>query len=392
MEHSPVSDTSYQVLDSMPWEKPLTSRLAELRPGTLRVAYVYERAEPGTFRYRCYNMAQAINLAKSDMSASYFFLQDLLAIDRLSDYADVLVLVRVRYDSDVERLIRSFRLAGKPVLYDIDDHIFTLEATPLLVASLDQGLTRFGRVEKWVGVVGRIRHSLQEVDGIITTTAFLADTLREQFSAPVAVIPNFLNTEQWEYSRTLRSSRIAPPPDAPVIGYFSGSASHNRDYQIAEEGLAHILDRYPKARLRIAGYLEAPNSLHRFAHRIDRLPFMDFLGLQKAISEVTVNLSPLQHNAFSYSKSELKYFEAAAAGVLTVASPAPVFISAITHNHNGYLADGLSWPDVLEHALSASPDQVATRTRAALDHVEATYTPQAQAAHIQHTLRQLSST
>jgi glycosyltransferase involved in cell wall biosynthesis len=387
-----VSNAPYQVLGAMPWERPLTARLADLRPGTLRVAYVYERAEPGTFRYRCYNMAQAINQADSDTSASYFFLQDLLAIDRLSDYADVLVLVRVRYDSDVERLIRSFRLANKPVLYDIDDHIFTLEATPLLVASLDQGLTRFGRVEKWVGVVGRIRHSLQEVDGIITTTEFLADKLREQFDVPVSVIPNFLNTEQWEYSKALRASRVQPAADAPVIGYFSGSASHNRDYQIAEEGLAHILDLYPQARLRIAGYLEPPASLDRFAHRIDRLPFMDFLGLQKAISEVSLNLSPLQHNAFSYSKSELKYFEAAAAGVLTVASPAPVFVEAITHNHNGYLADGLSWPEVLEQALNSPSEVVAERTQAALAHVESTYTPQAQSAHIERTIRQLSST
>ncbi len=387
-----MSNAAYQVLDAMPWEKPLTQRLSDLRPGTLRVAYVYERAEPGTFRYRCYNMAQAINQSASDMSASYFFLQDLLAIDRLSDYADVLVLVRVRYDSDVERLIRSFRLAHKPVLYDIDDHIFTLEATPLLVASLDQGLTRFGRVEKWVGVVGRIRHSLQEVDGIITTTAFLADKLREQFDVPVAVIPNFLNTEQWDYSESLRAARVPPSQDTPIIGYFSGSASHNRDYQIAEEGLAHILDRYPGARLRIAGYLEPPASLHRFAHRIDRLPFMDFLGLQKAISEVSLNLSPLQHNAFSYSKSELKYFEAAAAGVLTVASPAPVFVEAITHNHNGYLADGLSWPEVLEQAIEAPPELAAKRTQAARDHVAATYTPHAQSAHIRQTLRQLSST
>jgi glycosyltransferase involved in cell wall biosynthesis len=387
-----VSNTAYQVLDVMPWERPLTERLSDLRAGTVRVAYVYERAEPGTFRYRCYNMAQAINLADSDMSASYFFLQDLLAIDRLSDYADVLVLVRVRYDSDVERLIRSFRLANKPVLYDIDDHIFTLEATPLLVSSLDQGLTRFGRVEKWVGVVGRIRHSLQEVDGIITTTAFLADKLHEQFPVPVSVIPNFLNTEQWEYSEALRASRVSPEPDAPIIGYFSGSASHNRDYQIAEEGLAHVLDLYPKARLRIAGYLEPPESLHRFADRIDRLPFMDFLGLQKAISEVSLNLSPLQHNAFSYSKSELKYFEAAAAGVLTVASPTPVFADAISHNRNGYLADGLSWPEVLEQALTATPNQVGERTQAALEHVEATYTPPAQSAHIHQTLRQLSST
>lgn len=375
----------------MPWEKTLIERLALLRAGTTRVAYVYERAEPGTFRYRCYNMAQAINAQNTDLSASYFFLQDLLAIDSLEDYADVLVLVRVRYDSDVERLIRSFRLKDKPVLYDIDDHIFTLEGTPLLVASLDQGLSRFGRIEKWVGVVGRIRQSLESVDAIITTTPTLVEELEREFTTPVALLNNFLNLEQWEYSASLRKDRAAPPPDAPVIGYFSGSASHNRDYQIAEEGLLDVMTRYPKARLRIAGYLDPPASVQKFADRIDRLPFMDFLGLQRAISEVSLNLSPLQHNVFSYSKSELKYFEAAAAGVLTVASPAPVFTAAITHEHNGYLADGLNWPEVLDRALSASAQEQTKRAREALDHVTAHYTPQAMGPRVVDTIRRLSS-
>jgi glycosyltransferase involved in cell wall biosynthesis len=386
-----VSSSPYQVLTRMPWEKTLIERLSLLRPGTTRVAYVYERAEPGTFRYRCYNMAQAINAQDTDMSASYFFLQDLLAIDSLADYADVLILVRVRYDSDVERLLRSFRLKGKPVLYDIDDHIFTLEGTPLLVASLDQGLSRFGRIEKWVGVVGRIRHSLESVDGIITTTPTLVTELEREFDTPVALLNNFLNVEQWEYSATLRSERRPPPADAPVIGYFSGSASHNRDYQIAEEGLLDVMTRYPKARLRIAGYLDPPASLQGFADRIDRLPFMDFLGLQRASSEVSLNLSPLQHNVFSYSKSELKYFEAAAAGVLTVASPAPVFTAAITHGENGYLADGLNWPEVLDQALSASAKQQQQRTRAALDHVTAHYTPEVMGPRVVETIRRLSS-
>jgi glycosyltransferase involved in cell wall biosynthesis len=387
-----VTEAAYRVLDRMPWETTLIERLSLLKPGTTRIAYVYERAEAGTFRYRCYNMAQAINTLDQGMSASYFFLQDLLAIDRLADYADVLVLVRVRYDADVERLIRTFRLANKPVLYDIDDNIFTLEATPLLVSSLDQGLTRFGRIEKWVGVVGRIRHSLQEVDGIITTTDFLADQLRDQFDVPVVVVPNFLNLEQWQYSATLRQKPTPPPDDAPIIGYFSGSASHNRDYQIAEEGLHHVLTNFPRARLRIAGFLDPPDSLNRYRDRIDRMPFMDFLGLQKAISEVSLNISPLQHNAFSYSKSELKYFEAAAAGVLTVASPVPVFTDAISHTRNGYLADALEWPDVLDLALTASVDDPRERLDAALRHVTDTYTGSAVATRIIDTLRQLSST
>ena len=385
MSHSP-----YRVLEAMPWEKSLVERLSELRPDTLRVGYVYERAEPGTFRYRCYNMVQALNSHTSDISAGYFFLYDLQSIDNLVDHLDVLVLVRVRYDSHVDRLVRQARLKGIPVLYDLDDNIFDLESTPLLVSSLQQGLSRYGRIEKWVGVVGRIRESLELVDGVITTTSFLRGQLQDTFDLPVWVVPNFLNHEQWDYSATLRSQQLQPSDDAPVIGYFSGSASHNRDYQIAADGLRAVLDAYPKARLRIAGYLDIPETLEAYSSRIDRLAFMDFLGLQRAIAEVTLNLSPIQHNVFAHSKSELKYFEAAAAGVPTVASPAPVFTETISHGDNGYLADAASWPDVLLGALSDSEARKKVASRA-LGHVESHYTAQVMAPRIGQVFSQLGS-
>ena len=378
----------YQVLETMPWQRSLVERLRDLRAGTKRIGYVYEKAEPGTFRYRCYNMVQAINHTSTDTSAGYFFLYDLQSIDNLVSHLDVLVLVRVRYDSHVDRLVRQARLKGIPVLYDLDDHIFELEATPLLVSSLNQGLSRYGRIEKWVGVVGRIRESLEIVDGVITTTEFLQSELVSALDIPVEVIPNFLNDEQWEYSAQLRDQKLQP--DHPVIGYFSGSASHNRDYQIAADGLRAVLENYPDATLRIAGFLDVPESIAEFGPRIERLPFMDFLGLQRAIAEVTLNLSPIQHNVFAHSKSELKYFEAAAVGVPTVASPAPVFTRIIDHQANGYVADAAEWPDVLLGALADHSARAGVADQA-LDHVAAHYTRQAVAPRITEVLAKLGS-
>jgi glycosyltransferase involved in cell wall biosynthesis len=381
--------TPYQVLDSMPWQRSLIERLGDLREGTTRVGYLYEEAEPGTFRYRCYNMAQALNDHSKKYSASYFFLHDLQSVDNLADFIDVLVLVRVRFDSEVDRLVRKFRLANKPILFDLDDHIFDLNSTALLVASLNQGLTRHGRIEKWTGVVGRIRQSVALVDGVITTTEFLADQLRQSFDLPVAVVPNFLNREQWDYSATLRKENVSP--ETPVIGYFSGSPSHNRDYQIAEDGLRAVLEEYPDSRLRIAGYLDVPDSLQPYSNRIDRLPFMDFLGLQRAIAEVSVNISPVQHNVFAHSKSELKYFEAAAVGTPTVASPAPTFQSVIDHGVNGYLADAAEWPEVFRMVLDESTRQQSAVAKKALATVESNYTGTAVAPRIEQALSQLSS-
>ncbi len=385
-----MSTSGYRVLPTMPWEKTLVERLRELKAGTTRVGYVYERAEPGTFRYRCYNMVQALNSHSEDFSAGYFFLYDLQSIDNLVDHLDVLVLVRVRYDSHVDRLVRQARIRGIPVLYDLDDNIFDVESTPLLVSSLQQGLSRYGRIEKWVGVVGRIRESLELVDGIITTTSFLQGQLEDSFDVPVWVLPNFLNHEQWEYSETLRSEALQPDAEAPIVGYFSGSASHNRDYQIATEGLRAVLEAYPQAKLRIAGYLDIPAALEDFSTRIERLPFMDFLGLQRAIAEVTLNLSPIQHNVFAHSKSELKYFEAAAVGVPTVASPAPVFTETITHGDNGYLADAAQWSEVLLEALADTQNRNRVAERA-LAHVGEHYLAATMTPRITHVLGQLGS-
>ena len=383
------ASSPYRVLERMPWQRSLIDRLADLREDTIRVGYLYEEAEPGTFRYRCYNMAQAINGSSRKYSASYFFLHDLQSVDNLADFIDVLVLVRVRFDSEVDRLVRRFRLAKKPVLFDLDDHIFDLNSTALLVASLNQGLTRHGRIEKWTGVVGRIRQSVALVDGVLTTTEFLAGQLRDSFDLPVEVVPNFLNNEQWDYSAQLRKE--VSKPDAPVLGYFSGSPSHNRDYQIAEDGLLTVLNEYPDTRLRIAGYLDVPQSLQGFSSRIDRLPFMDFLGLQRAIAEVTLNISPVQHNVFAHSKSELKYFEAAAVATPTIASPAPTFTSVIEHGSNGYLADAAEWPEVFRMALETSEKERTALNKSALTHVDAHYTAKAVAPRIEAALQKLSS-
>ena len=54
---------------------------------------------------------------------------------------------------------------------------------------------------------------------------------------------------------------------------------------------------------------------------------------------------PLQYNAFTNCKSELKYFEAAVVGTQTIASPMFTYARAIRHGENGYLAQAHQWAD-----------------------------------------------
>ena len=75
------------------------------------------------------------------------------------------------------------------------------------------------------------------------------------------------------------------------------------------------------------------------------------MNLQRLIAEVEINIAPLQDNLFTNCKSELKYFEAAITGTITVASPTYTFSRAIVDGGNSFLAAAYEWNAKLEAAL-----------------------------------------
>ena len=62
---------------SDPWAQSLASRLAALSRGAPRVAYFYERPDTSTFRYRCFNMIEALEVAEPGIGAAWFSAEDL---------------------------------------------------------------------------------------------------------------------------------------------------------------------------------------------------------------------------------------------------------------------------------------------------------------------------
>ena len=60
--------------------------------------------------------------------------------------------------------------------------------------------------------------------------------------------------------------------------------------------------------------------------------------MRAVLAGVDVSLAPLRRDRFSDAKSEVKYLEAAAVGVPTIASASPAFEVAIRPGENGLLA------------------------------------------------------
>ena len=130
---------------------------------------------------------------------------------------------------------------------------------------------------------------------------------------------------------------------------------------MAQRALARLLDRDPRLVVRVVGFLEPRGELLRHRNRLEVYPLQDFLNLQRLLAEVEVNIVPLQDNVFTNCKSELKYFEAAICGTLTVASPTFVFRRAITNGETGFLAYAHEWEAKLQTAIATleQPDRYA---------------------------------
>tara|TARA_B110000503_G_scaffold106451_1_gene158962 strand:- start:3212 stop:4348 length:1137 start_codon:yes stop_codon:yes gene_type:complete len=359
-----------------PWDKPLRERLGMLRDGTHRIAYFAPKPDSGSFRYRCYNTTQAINAYGKETSASYFFLDDLDQINDLSAHADTLVVFRTPYDTHVDRVITKFQRARKKVFFDVDDLIFDVKFAPLVTSNLNYRLT--GKdIDQWFSFIANIGACMKLCDHVITTNAFIADRVAEYSGLPVSVIPNFVNQEQLETSEDICARKGEPRQQAGLrLGYFSGSHSHAKDFAVAQAGVAKFLSESPESTLTILGHLDLPSELSRFKGRVIRKPFMNFLELQWAMSEVDVNLVPLQLSPFTFSKSELKFFESALVKTITVATPTPLFSAVIKSGENGFLTPASGWSqtlDAVEQLSALERAKIATSAHAdALD----LYSPQ----------------
>jgi glycosyltransferase involved in cell wall biosynthesis len=374
-----------------PWDLPLSTRLARLRRAEYRVGYIYREPDSSTFRYRVYNMIQALEAAGSRVAASYFCLADFAAMDEIIEACDTIVLCRTSYDEAVNRFIGKAKGRRRKLVFDVDDLVFDTRYAPLLVHALDQN-THDPRIwEHWFANCGRVGATAQACDHAIVTNDYLAARLREYRDIPVSVIPNFLNLEQVTISDTIfdqkRRSDFARS-DKIHLGYFSGTATHNRDFGLIVDVLHHLLREDSRVVVRLAGHLPLPEKLCEFEAQVERHPFRDFVNLQTLIGSTEINLVPLQDTVFSHCKSELKYFEAAAAGTLTVASPTEVYKNSMSDGYDGYLANSFEWAEKISRVIDtvSAIGEYAGMAETARNRVRAKYHWSAQALAIERAV------
>lgn len=346
----------------------MAERVGAMLDGDRKVAFVYRSPDTSTFRYRVANAVDAINADPSRaLRAGWFSEHELRGLAHLIPRLDAVVVTRFPYGGALRELIQRTTQHGVPLIFDCDDLVFDVRYAGAVMDSLGRDSDVNAEWDVWYAYMGRLHTSMQACGSAITTNTTLRRRLAEHVEpARVGIVPNVLNRQQQEFSRILLDAKRDNgwSRSGPVtVGYFSGTPSHVRDFAIAAPALGRLLADDPDVTLRVVGYLEDLGALEAFAERIDFLPFMHYLPLQRAIAEVEVNIAPLQHNAFNNCKSDLKYFEAAAVGTWTVASHTPSLDSAIEDGRTGRLARAHEWDDALREAVALARDPAAYAER-----------------------------
>ena len=117
------------------------------------------------------------------------------------------------------------------------------------------------------------------------------------------------------------------------------------------------------------GHIDVRETFGRFGARHSHLPLMPWQRLFEVMSEVDVNLAPLERrNPFTECKSSIKYLEAALVGVPTIATPLSDFQRVIESERNGCLADSKeAWRDGLRQLVESPSLREALGARALED-------------------------
>ena len=305
-----------------------------------------ENIIPQCTRYRVLNKAE--QLRKHGFEVKVVNLSDFQL--SMAQNASHIIIYRSPISPELLRLCHLAKEYGKPVFFDIDDLVFDTVYTDQL--SYTQGLNSVEKGNYDAGV-RNYGYMLENCDGAITSTNQLQEELKK-YQSKVLLNRNLASDELISISSQFIKD-YSQVSDIVKIGYFSGSISHNENFELIKPAIKQLLTKYSNVQLHIVGILDIPKDMKPFENQIVTHDYVDWDKLPALISEVDINLAPLVDSIFNRAKSEIKWIEAALVKVPTVASKIGAFSDVVVDSETGLLATDDQWFDKLE-ALVLSPD------------------------------------
>ena len=260
-------------------------------------------------------------------------------------FASTIIVYRAPYSAMLDDMVELAHQKGTKVYFDIDDLVIDTKYTDQL--AYVRGLSRDEKANYDSGVINYGK-MLQLCDGAITSTARLVKEL-SSYTPQVMLERNIASKKLIEISK--KASNKFTDSTKVKIGYFSGSISHNENFNLIKYDILKILKEYSNVELHLVGYLDIPEEFEVVKNQLVFHEYVDWQELPTLISEVDINLAPLTTNIFNEAKSEIKWLEAALVKTPTVASDIGAFRDIIKNDITGFLCKDNEWFEKLKMCI-----------------------------------------
>ena len=218
--------------------------------------------------------------------------------------------------ADIKAELRQLNI---PVITFLDDDLFhvPLEAGQNVFAFFNDP-DRRRTLQMWV----------EEADLLLVSTPQLAKSLKRlRKTRPMEVCEIYRSVTDEEFALIPGLSE-----DEDVIGYM-GSQSHADDLDLWVPSLVSLMQERPTLRFETFGTIPMPIALKAFGDRVHArgkaASYDEFINTLR-MTQWSLGLAPLAETAFNANKACTKWVEYTLAGIPTLASPGPVYASAIS--------------------------------------------------------------
>lgn len=286
--------------------------------------------EPLLDRYRTDHMIESLRSTGTSVDKVFYYE---LTAEHAKHY-NTFIFYRVPWVDEFEKFFADVRKKNKVAVYAVDDLVIDTKYTnqiPVVqqMAPGDRAIYDDG--------VERHKKVMEYCDYAITTTDTLAEELRGYKNLKEVFIDRNSMSDEMVHYANKAVDEVERDAGKVVIGYFSGTNTHNEDFQMVAPALVRLMRENEKVYVKLAGRIDPPEALKDYADRLIYTPYVDWRKLPFELRKCDIVLAPLVDTLFNRAKSEIKWSESALVGVPVVASDMGSFRDIVKNNHTGVL-------------------------------------------------------
>lgn len=265
---------------------------------------------------------------------------------------DALILPRLGWPDEEagERWFNLVHKAGKTVIYEVDDDLYTDYIVERLVGWHDK------TPEKAEATRRQVTWAMQQCDGVIVSSEHLRHVVEGLTDKPIVVVPNFIDLRWFREMKRLNERWIEPL----TIGW-AGGVRPDEDVEKMAIAWGRIAERFPDVTFVLMGHQAKIIFDNVPEERIKAIPWMTVHEYPAGMANIDIGCCPLDDMFFNRSKTYIKAMEYAALGAAVVASPL-LYRQIIDQGVNGFICDTV---DEWEQALATLITSTGKRKRMA---------------------------